>query len=1062
MHNTQPNEEAQSSITAVCRNIIEFQARAACFLQRNPVESTIRNMFKWDGWDGILSAIKEAESKVKDCARRKSMNDVCKIYDKLSEINNDIVGGVGEGFSRLAETQEAIDRKTRVDAFLQLLYNNASSYKDSKNRNRERVTGTCDWFTDHALFKQWNLPVQSRLASSGLLYVTADPGCGKSVLSRYLIDQILPDDERTVCYFFFKDDFENQKTSLSALCTLLHQLFVSNRHLVTDAILEHHGAHGNKFVESFSELWKIFITAAGHQETVCVLDALDECMDTDRKQLINAMTDAQVNGLKFLVTSRPYEHVRRQISNRANDEMTSIHLQGDRGETAAAIVQEIQLVVECRIDEIAKSFRLLPDEHELMKQQLNSVPNRTYLWITLIFDGLMEKKSSITKQDIIALTKHLPQGINAAYQKILSKSEDVEKAKRLLHLILAARRPLSLSEMSVALAFDNQRSWNDVAEEIVSEDRIQDTIRNLCGLFVTVVDKRVYLIHQTAREFLVRDFAETKEAGSRNFKSLRTHNGTATDLIVQNFTYLLMIISSMVEPILHRIWLFMTRSWQQSMDLTHSNSVLAETCISYLHSSFAKENDSLLEYSAFYWPDHYLQAEKSCQEALGKMTQDLCMLSIRSLWTGIHAEHDRIPGLIGSSLCLAAALGLDRAVTMFLHEHNCPGRESENDIDLKDDCGQTPLSWAARKGHDSVVMLLEATGKADIDSKDNSGQTPLSWAAENGHDAVVRLLIATGNVDVNWKDKDFGQTPLSWAAENGHEPVVKLLIATGKADINSKDNFGQTPLSYAARNGYEAVVGLLEATGKADVDTKDSSGQTPLICAAENGHDGAVRLLIATGKSDIDSKDNTGQTPLSYAARNGHEAVVRLLVATGKAEIDSKDNSGQTPLSWAAENGHDAVVGLLIATGKVDVDSKDKDFGQTPLSWAAQNGHDAVVRLLIATGKADVNSRDNFGETPLSWAAENGHEAVVKLLVATGEADVDSKHSSVQTPLSWAVEYGHDAMVKLLVAMGHFDIKEKNGRKPLYIQDHLGHVLASYLESSAEWIGNRTVWRNEY
>ncbi|KAH8693478.1 ankyrin repeat-containing domain protein, partial [Phaeosphaeriaceae sp. PMI808] len=65
-------------------------------------------------------------------------------------------------------------------------------------------------------------------------------------------------------------------------------------------------------------------------------------------------------------------------------------------------------------------------------------------------------------------------------------------------------------------------------------------------------------------------------------------------------------------------------------------------------------------------------------------------------------------------------------------------------------------------------------GKVDMNSKDNNGQTPLSWAAMKGHEAVVKLLLETGKVDVDLKDND-GCTPLSWAAEKGHEAVVKLL-----------------------------------------------------------------------------------------------------------------------------------------------------------------------------------------------------------------------------------------------------------------------------------------------
>ncbi|KAH0538836.1 hypothetical protein FGG08_004612 [Glutinoglossum americanum] len=709
----QQSEEVEISITAACGSIIEFQARAACFLQLNPLESAIRNTFKWDGWNDLLSAIKDAETRVKDCAERKSLNDICKIFDKLDEIENNIIEKMDEGFSRLAGIQEAIDRNKRAETFLQLLYKSARPYEDSKNRNRERVTGTCDWFTDNDLFKQWNLPTQNHCRTTGFLYVTADPGCGKSVLSRYLIDQILPDDERTVCYFFFKDDFEDQKSSLSALCTLLHQLFDLRPHLLTDDVLSKHGARGEEFVKSFSELWKTFITAALHQETICVLDALDECRDADRKQLIDTITGTQIAGLKFLLTSRPYEHIRREVSHRLQDEMPSIHLQGDHGPTEYAIVKEIQLVVESRIDDTARSFGLLPGERELMREQLNPVPNRTYLWITLVFDGLMEKNSSITKKDIMDLTKRLPQGVPDAYEKILTKSGDREGARMLLHLILGAKRALSLLEMSVALAFNGPQSWDDVAEESIREDRVHKTIRELCGLFVTVVDKRVYLLHQTAREFLVRDFSDNKEARGGHLSIPGNDNAAATTFIAQGL---------------------MTKPWQHSMDLTCSNSVLAETCISCLQPDFAKENTSMFGYSAIYWAAHYCQSAETCQTAVAKMTRDLCLESeTRTQWTEIHKEHDSIP-VTGSPLCLASALGLNRAVEMLLHEQDSTGIALENKVD-------TPLSWAAENGHEAIVKLLLATGKVDVDSKDNYyGQTPLSWAAENGHEAIVKLL----------------------------------------------------------------------------------------------------------------------------------------------------------------------------------------------------------------------------------------------------------------------------------------------------------------------------------
>ncbi|CAG9939384.1 unnamed protein product [Clonostachys rosea f. rosea IK726] len=251
--------------------------------------------------------------------------------------------------------------------------------------------------------------------------------------------------------------------------------------------------------------------------------------------------------------------------------------------------------------------------------------------------------------------------------------------------------------------------------------------------------------------------------------------------------------------------------------------------------------------------------------------------------------------------------------------------------------GRMPLSWAVMRGREAVIKLLLDTGKVDVDVRDNKGRTPLSWAAEGSY----------------------------WAGEDGSEAVVKLLLDTGEVDIDARDNEGRTPLSWATKGNIwavgdrcKAVVKLLLDIGMVNIDVRDNKGQTPLSWAAQYGLEAMVKLLLDISKVDVDARDTNSRTPLSWAAQYGHEAVLKLLLATGKVDVDARDNEGRTPLSWAAEKGHEAVVNLLLDTGKANVDVEDF-YSLTAYQLSVFNNHEQVEHALAARGA--LVSSDLYG-----------------------------------------------------------------------------------------------------
>src|SRR5271170_5002479 len=84
-----------------------------------------------------------------------------------------------------------------------------SDYESHKNRIPNPTTGTCTWILSHGKYKHWEEGLYSNL-----LWISADPGCGKSVLMKFLIETqatLATAKPKNICYFFFKDDNDEQR-----------------------------------------------------------------------------------------------------------------------------------------------------------------------------------------------------------------------------------------------------------------------------------------------------------------------------------------------------------------------------------------------------------------------------------------------------------------------------------------------------------------------------------------------------------------------------------------------------------------------------------------------------------------------------------------------------------------------------------------------------------------------------------------------------------------------------------------------------------------------------------
>ena len=732
-------------------HIIEYQARVICHLSRAQLSRAWQNVAGWNDWDGKAKDIDDQSKRCKGCISdlqeweiRERWN--CQLQEMqqsrtiLDEIRRTLEDG-GRQTQRNYEDQRERD----------LLQDLASNYEGYKDFNPQRVEGTCEWFFNDDRYLKWR-----DSSTSSLLWVSAGPGCGKSVLSRALIDEHRLSRNittSTVCYFFFKDGDEHRMHSTNALCAILHQLLTLDLSgsLIRN-VLPSHKNYGKALAQNFSELWRIMVECADSSDTgevVCILDALDECEKNSREQLIHKLREFYCkqhsvfkSKLKFLITSRPYDVLEANFG----EFPATNYLRFEGDDKSADIGREINLVIDNRVNKIAGS--LAPDDRRKLSDRLKSTENRTYLWLHLIFSIIEEKLSLYRKlSNIEKLLSDIPSRVFEAYEKILSRSQDEAQTEMLLRIVLAAARPLTLDEANIALTLamkeDRFPSCAVLKSDLWPKHDFKSIVQNLCGLFINVYDSKLFFIHQTAREFLTYSERQGK--------------------------------------------------WGGRLNMSKSHSTMSLVCLHYLllpdlvpaQKSPDDRKSSFFPYTAAHWPLHYASQADAIADQSRKDARMICNVAGEQgrVWIPKYFKGSFYEGEDWTDLALASYLGLKLVVRDILVEE-------KTDINARGGPNGTALHIASAEGHKEIVQMLLDKG-ADINAQDESYRTALYIALEEGYKEIVQMLLDKG-ADINTQGGFYG-TALRIASLNGHKEIVQMLLDKG-ADINAQGGFFGTAL----------------------------------------------------------------------------------------------------------------------------------------------------------------------------------------------------------------------------------------------------------------------------
>lgn len=165
------SEDLRTTMIKLFRTILEFEARAACQFSRTTAHQTIRNVVAVDGWDEILASVKQYDAE-------------CEILIRIIGVEDGRVRNEGLEYFLKNQDQrvtELLRESRKQDKLFQLHFLaelqqgrnefnemhltedeskchkclRTNDYELDKEKNPDKIPGTCEWFLHHPRYRDW-------------------------------------------------------------------------------------------------------------------------------------------------------------------------------------------------------------------------------------------------------------------------------------------------------------------------------------------------------------------------------------------------------------------------------------------------------------------------------------------------------------------------------------------------------------------------------------------------------------------------------------------------------------------------------------------------------------------------------------------------------------------------------------------------------------------------------------------------------------------------------------------------------------------------------------------
>ena len=815
--------------------------------------------------------------------------------------------------------------------------------------SEDRLSNTGTWMFKHEQYERW------LTTDATILWIHGNPGAGKSFLSSALVDNLRSTDVMITC--FVDESMVSNDYARSVLRTIisqleLHQQVNLSSQLIQSVLVDLEASTFQITPTMFRyQLQRIFADLEIEDRIIFIVDGADagEWINTlIMHEIVQANTSRCKAGLfKCSISSR--------ISNSASvvhKEVASIELSKEHG-----LQRDLKAFAEDRLSSLTQRS-CKEGSSPMIVQRLCSLAEANFLWVSMVLGAMVGLHSQPASfNDFL---DSLPTGLNGLYDKILQgiHAKDFIVANKVFSWVLAARRPLRLSELNEAI---NVGEPSSTSKGLLLSPH---DLLNTCGSLVVVTkDNVVTWVHSTVREHLL-----SKHEAMPHWNSFRQ----AHELIAN-------------------VCLTVLTSSQPEME--HLSSPYAQAEPAYFCLDGPMPN--LLAYAAANWKLHYGLAEATSPSLPGRLQRFLSVALngiCQKLSMGTCGRSTKIAQTI---LRLGSRYGFHKMVQLYL------------EMGVPPDCNtcaycDPPIHLAAAQGHTEIVaLLLQKT--VDIETRTFAdGRTPLHSATAARSLDTVRLLLEHG-AKTDAVSSDIALTPLHVAARTGCCEAVELLVKYG-ADVNAKlQTTKETSLHLAVAHGHVEVVKCL-------LDGSDASAKALEL------YENIVQQSYYKAWSDeiLSGHCKSNRFVWEIDTRSLAETDMKEFLSWSPRCVDVRvrDVRGRTALHWAAFHGDEAIARLLLERG-ASHEAQDND-GLTALQVAVAYGRSMVVKVLTMAG-ADLKIDMKGWSAALEHAADKGHAPVANLIIwQTFRAELDgtrtpwpqlqlamkSKHNAIQSALS--------------------------------------------------------------